>query len=214
MHVEVAITPCLLRIGLFCSIIWNKIPENRSWFDMKLRVYNSVDESSPIIQACRDANLEQVQKLFTAGKASSFDRLRGKQSLLDIILEEMALIPMRQDPGFALKKLEKLYLLFKMMISHGLDPGQLWSHQDNKFCGSPLPFLALIPFYIPREFLQSFWTLLAPSLNTASKIPSSPPTSPRCFAFNRVPQPIHLSQSHDSSCTKNTGSRSGKSKKS
>jgi hypothetical protein len=35
MHVEVAITPCLLRIGLFCSIIWNKIPENRSGFDMK-----------------------------------------------------------------------------------------------------------------------------------------------------------------------------------
>jgi hypothetical protein len=94
MHVEVALTPCLLRIGLFCSLIWNKMSQNRSGFDMKLRVYNSVDEASLIIHACRNANLEQVQKLFTGGKASPFDRLRGKQSLLDIILEEMVLVPM------------------------------------------------------------------------------------------------------------------------
>jgi hypothetical protein len=153
MHVEVALTLCSLRIGLFCSLIWNKMPQNRSGFDMKLRVYNSVGEASPIVQACRDANLEQVQKLFTAGKASPFDRLRGKQSLLDIILEEMVLIPMRQEPEFALRKLEKLYVLFKMIISRGLDPGQLRSQQDNRFSGSPLSFLALFCFYTPPEFI-------------------------------------------------------------
>jgi hypothetical protein len=153
MHVEVALTPCLLRIGLFCSLIWNKMPQNKSGFDMKLRVYNSVDEASQIVQACRDANLEQVQELFATGKASPFDRLRGKQSLLDIILEEMVLIPMRQKPEFALRKLEKLYLLFKMIISHGLDPGQLRSQQDNRFSGSPLSFLALFCFYTPPEFI-------------------------------------------------------------
>jgi len=153
MHVEVAITPCLLRVGLFCSIVWNKIPENRSAFDLKLRVYNSVDEASPIIQACREANLEQVQKLLTSGEASPFDRLRGKQSLLDIILEEMVLVPMRQKPDFALRKLEKLYFLFKTITNQGLDPDQLWSYQDNKSCGSPLPFLALFCFYTPPAFL-------------------------------------------------------------
>jgi hypothetical protein len=153
MHVEVAISPCLLRIGLFCSIIWNKMPENRSGFDVKLRVYNSVDESSAIIQACRDANLEQVQELFATAKASPFDQLRGKQSLLDIILEEMVLVPMRQDPEFALRKLEKLYLMFRMIISHGVDPGQLGNHQGSNFWGSPLPFLTNFSFYAPRKIL-------------------------------------------------------------
>jgi hypothetical protein len=69
IHVEVAITPCMLRIGLFCSMIWNKLPENRPGFDVKLRVYNSVDEASPIIQACQDGNLEEVQNSFCSTKS-------------------------------------------------------------------------------------------------------------------------------------------------
>jgi hypothetical protein len=69
--------------------------ENRSAFDMKLQVYNNVDEASPIIQARRYANLEQVQKFLTSKKGSPFDRIRGNQSLLDIILAEMVVIPLR-----------------------------------------------------------------------------------------------------------------------
>ncbi|KAN0121801.1 hypothetical protein V8E51_000127 [Hyaloscypha variabilis] len=153
VHVEVAITPCLLRLGLFCSIIWNKMPENRSGFDVKLRVYNTVDESSAIIQACREANLEEVQKLFATAKASPFDRLQGKQSLLDIILEEMVLVPMRRNPEFAWRKLENLYLIFRSIICHGLDPGQLGNYQSSKFCGSPLPFLTQFYLYAPPKFL-------------------------------------------------------------
>jgi hypothetical protein len=40
-----------------------------------------------------------------------------------------------------------------MIVSQGLDPGQLWSHQDNKFWGLPLPFLVQFCFYIPPNFL-------------------------------------------------------------
>jgi len=151
VNVEVALTPCTLRIGLFCSIIWNKMPENRSGFDVKLRVYNSVDETSEIIQACRTGNMEWVQKLFTAKEASPFDRLGGNQTLLDIILEEMILVPMEQDPEYALKKMENLYLMFKMIVSHGLDPGQPWSHLDSKSFSSPLPFLAQFCFFTPPD---------------------------------------------------------------
>jgi hypothetical protein len=65
----------------------------------------------------------------------------------------MVLLPMRQDPQFALKKLEKLYLLFTMMTNQGLDPGQLWSLQDNQPCGSPLAFFASFCFFITAEFV-------------------------------------------------------------
>ena len=152
MSVDVVITPCLLRIGLFCSLIWKRMPKNQSGFDMKLRVYNNVDTSAPIIQACQAANLQEVQSLFAEGKASPYDRLGGKRSLLDIILEQMVLLPMRRDPEFALKKIEDLYGLFKMIVNHGLDPGKIWTNQD-KFGGSPLPFWALFSFYTPAEFL-------------------------------------------------------------
>lgn len=153
VNVEVALTPCTLRFGLFCSVIWNKMPENRSGFDMKLRVYNSVDETSQIIQACRDGNMKWVQKLFTAKEASPFDRLGGNQSLLDIILGEMILVPMGQDPEYALKKMKKLCLLYEVIVSHGLDPGQPWSHLDSKSYSSPLPFLAQFCFFAPPDVL-------------------------------------------------------------
>lgn len=151
---DVVITPCMLRIGLFCAIIWRRLSHNRPGFDMKLRVYNNVNKTAPIIQACESANIQEVQKLFSEGQASPFDRLGGKQSLLDIILERMVLLPMRKDPETALKKLRDLYDLFKMMVSHGLDPGQLWSHRDKSSAG-PLPFLGHFPFFCSPEFVPT-----------------------------------------------------------
>jgi hypothetical protein len=102
---HVVITPCKLRIGLFCEIIWRKISDSRPEFDMNLRVYNNVDKTAPLIQACKAANIQEVQRLFSEGKASPFDRLRGKQSLLDVILERMVPLPMRQDPEIALENM-------------------------------------------------------------------------------------------------------------
>lgn len=153
-HLHVVITPCMLRIGLFCAIIWRRNGDDGPGFNMNLRVYNKVDKTAPIIQACKSADIQEVKRLFSKGQASPFDRLEGKQSLLDIILERMVLLPMRQDPKIALKKLKDLFDLFKMMVGHGLDPGQLWSHRDKSSPG-PLPFLAMFPFFSSPEFVPT-----------------------------------------------------------
>jgi hypothetical protein len=123
----------------------------------------------------------------------------------------MALVPLRRDPEFALKKMEMLYLLFKMIISHGLDPGQIWSYRDSNSCGSPLPFLALFsPMFAPLEFLSMILNTVSTIIEYSVQDPLSTADFTRHFAFYNVPQSAHPPQSYNSSCTKNTGSPNGK----
>ncbi|KAE9368126.1 hypothetical protein N431DRAFT_514837 [Stipitochalara longipes BDJ] len=62
---------------------------------------------------------------FHSKRSLAVDRLRGNQTLLDIILEEMVLVPIEQNPEYALKKMENLCLLFKMIFCFFTPPDVL-----------------------------------------------------------------------------------------
>lgn len=93
-------------------------------------------------------------------------------SLLDVILKQMVLLPMRQHPKMALERLKDLYAPFKMIVGHGLDPGQLWNHR-NESCASPLLFLGMLPFFAPPQFLPIFLDIIRTIIEHSVQYPFS-----------------------------------------
>jgi hypothetical protein len=150
INVVVSFTPCFIGFGIFCSIMTQTMGSAQPEIDMKLRLYNVVQRTSPIIQACEEGDIDKMQTLFAKGQASPFDRLDGEMSLLDLILLKITVLPMRQEPSKALQIMKNLCRMFKFLIEQNLDPGQLWAYSTSGI--SPLPFLTVFGYLIPPEF--------------------------------------------------------------
>ena len=181
----------VLSLGLHCSIVWGRSQYVRPNIDIKLRVYNNVAQSAPIIAACESGDRDEVQSLFSQGKASPFDRFEGKMSLLDVVFGRIITLPMRKDPINALRRFKDLYAVFMLLIYQGVDPGQLWNHIDS----SPLPFLGGLAFYTTPEF----WPLILDLTRTIIEHSIQDPFATADFtemlrllqgASNRTPLPV------------------------
>lgn len=64
-----------------------------------------------------------MQKLFVTGQASPFDQLDDEISLLDLVISNIIVLPMRQDPSKSLVTARNFCRMFKFLIEQNLDPG-------------------------------------------------------------------------------------------
>lgn len=149
-NLVVSFTPSFIRYGIYCSIARQTMGSAQPGADMKLRIYNVVQKSSSIVQACDEGDMAKMQMLFATGQASPFDRLDGEMSLLDLILLKVTVLRMRQEPSKALQMMENLCQMFEFLIEQGLDPGQLWAYAKSGI--APLPFLSVFSTFIPSQF--------------------------------------------------------------
>lgn len=113
----------LTRLRLFCVTIFDGTPRYEPRFDPVLKVCNWVRYDAPIIDACRNGDLNRVRTLFASGLASPYDRsqVRHDMSLLDVVFRQIILN--LDQPANSL--MSRLCMLFKYLVDQGLDPGEL-----------------------------------------------------------------------------------------
>lgn len=130
--------PCFVGFGVYCSILRQSIglAQTRNRY------------KATAIQRCAEGffshldmrgNISKMETFFVLGQASLFDRLDGEISLLNVVFLKMTALPMRQDPTRSLETIKSLYYMLKFLITHNLDPSQLWT--CSKSDTSPLPYL-------------------------------------------------------------------------
>lgn len=92
---------------------------NSKGFDVQLRTYNIVAESSPIFEACRNLDLPRVQELFQTRSASPFDFYTsafgwGNVSIINEVLRGLVLLSRDQAVAKVLQGLDLLSYLLPM----------------------------------------------------------------------------------------------------
>jgi hypothetical protein len=89
----VSFTPFFVGFGIYYSIVRQSMGPTQSEIYIKLPLYNVVQKTSSVIQACEEGNIGKMQTLFALGQASPFDRLNGEMSLLDVVLLKITALP-------------------------------------------------------------------------------------------------------------------------
>jgi hypothetical protein len=148
--INVHLRPSFLRLGvLFSNMAYQSTA--RPATDMKLRVYNIVDENALIIDACRAGDLLLVQKLFVGGLATPFDQLPQGHSLLNVILTELCSLWHQPRKAGDLGFLHRYCNLFIYLADLGLDPGASRTLSKSIIFGPALQSLAFLMRGLPSE---------------------------------------------------------------
>ena len=92
---------------------------NSNGFDLQLRTYNIVSESSPIFEACRNLDLPRVQELFQTRSASPFDFYTsafgwGDVSIINEVLRGLVMLSRDQAVENVSRGLDLLKYLLPM----------------------------------------------------------------------------------------------------
>lgn len=93
-------------------------------------------------------------------------------SLLDVILKQMVLLPMRQHPKIALERLKDLYSLFKMIVGQWVRPRTTLESSKRVLCIT-LPVLGMLPFFAPPQFLPIFLDIIRTIIEHSVQYPFS-----------------------------------------
>jgi hypothetical protein len=129
---------------VYCSFIQQGFARFESNPEPKLRVFNIVDPTAPIVRACCAADLSSVRSLFASGLASPFDRIWGDRSLLDLLLVRIiSTTNTREQDRVSSEYLSGLVAIFDLLVQNGLDPG-IPRANDDRYGDSPLGAIAML----------------------------------------------------------------------